>query len=204
MSDDEYERWSQRHLDIFGLNTERYAAMVAAWRDVFHLAGYAADELESATTWLAAFKPPRFASEHLPAIQGRITEQRCVRARANQALEEAAAANQPCRLCQGYGWVVVPKRASVIDGQWTTLSGATLPTSGVCCDCPAGCRIYASHTKPKFIDQGHKPPMRLFEYENHVPHWEQLMQRKEQELNARGRAWQAAKDADAVVRQVKE
>ena len=79
---------------------------------------------------------------------------------------------------------------------WVALSGSTLPTSAVVCDCSAGQRIYDSHTKPGAKEK-HKPPLRLFQYEARVPHWQSLMERKEDEWNARGAAQRAAQDATA-------
>jgi hypothetical protein len=61
--------WAKRHCTIFGLLDARQIEMVAAWQEIFDTCGWTADELHAATTWLAAHDPPRFSSDHLPAVQ---------------------------------------------------------------------------------------------------------------------------------------
>jgi hypothetical protein len=71
-----FNDWAERHCTVFGLLDERQMAMVASWEKIFDGCGWRAEELHAATTWLASHRPPRFPSEHLPALQTRLREQR--------------------------------------------------------------------------------------------------------------------------------
>jgi hypothetical protein len=98
-----FQDWAKRHCTLFGLLEPKWMAMVASWQETFDLCGWTAEELHAATTWLAAHAPPRFPSEHLPALQDRVREVReeTVREKRNQAQREqwaremAAARNRP-------------------------------------------------------------------------------------------------------------
>jgi hypothetical protein len=67
-----FQEWAKRHCTIFGLFDEEHMGMVASWQEIFDGCGYSAEHLHAATTWLAANEPPRFASEHLRALQCRL------------------------------------------------------------------------------------------------------------------------------------
>lgn len=199
MTHDEFEVWAKRHAVVFCFHTDRASDMLVAWYEVFELAGYHVDELQAATTWLAAFEPPRYLTEHLSALQRRISQERLAR---TIAIRELQNVRDTCQLCGGFGWVEVPKRTSVIDGQWVNLSSARLPTSCVTCSCTAGQSIANSHHSAKKPNP--RPPMSLDVYTHHVPHWQELLKRREQETAARSRANAAAEQAETsgIVRRV--
>jgi hypothetical protein len=67
-----FNAWAERHCTVFGLLDARQMEMVASWQEFFDHCGYTADELNAATTWLACNDPPRFPSDHLPALQRRL------------------------------------------------------------------------------------------------------------------------------------
>lgn len=177
MTDQEYQDWAAQHAATFGLNLENAARTLAAWQAVFNLAGYHADELHEATRSIAAFSELRFLNEHLPAIRKAVMNQRLQKARENAL---AARTAEECNLCQDTGWVLVPMLRSVVDGEWGCLTGRTLPTAVVTCKCMRGCRIWniwQSGERNKF------KPMALADYETSVPHWFELLT-KRQELDA--------------------
>lgn len=74
-----FDEWARRHQVLFGLNSDENIAMVLAWEDIFEAAGVSLPELDDATQYMATQAAPRFPSDHLPAIQQRIREQRTKR-----------------------------------------------------------------------------------------------------------------------------
>jgi hypothetical protein len=74
-----FTEWARRHCTVFGLLDAKQVAMVASWQPTFDLLGWTAAELHEATTWLAANAPPRFPSEHLPALRQRVLDVRARR-----------------------------------------------------------------------------------------------------------------------------
>ncbi len=68
---DEFATWVKRYARLFGLTTPQQVDMLLAWVDeVFIRQGFAAAELEEATTWILAHHSPlpRFPTEHLDAL----------------------------------------------------------------------------------------------------------------------------------------
>ncbi len=70
--------------------------MIAAWCVLFHRQGYTPSELFAATAWVAANDPPRWKTEHLAALVGRL---RVVRAEARRLeIQQAQDAERARRL----------------------------------------------------------------------------------------------------------
>lgn len=190
MTDGDYYAWADYHAAAFGLSSELVARMFAAWRDVFQVAGYRVDELHEATRHIAAYCPPRFLSDHLPAIRTRISERRLQEARENMV---ATSVDESCNICHDTGWALVPMLSAVVDGQWTCLSGMSLPISAVTCRCLRGSRLHQVWRSAG--DAAKFKPMALVDYEAKVPHWFDLLTRREKLSRAESAARAAAVEA---------
>src|SRR5262245_30441390 len=134
--------------------------MLLAWAGAFERSGYAVDELERATDWLATHAPPRWREDHLSALVARLRAQRA----AEYEREPAGRPDEDppgCGQCRGSGWVSVPSRRQMMRGPWR---GAT---EGVYCTCELGDRVRRRGPLGDSIDR----------YEREVPDWREMLER---------------------------
>lgn len=183
----EWDAWSERHAAVFGLTTEPDARMLAEWCELFRSAGFAAAELDLATSWLALHGPPKFRSEHLAALHGRLQEQRLFAA-AKEAEARREEGPAGCRLCDGSGRAIVPNLKARSLGRWGT--------AAVLCGCPLG-RWYQSRQRGLQV-----PQQTLEDCETLNPDWADEMEQRRQFLNSRVRAEQHATALDRAMGEV--
>lgn len=143
----EWDGWAARHGQLFALTTDADARMLAEWAGLFARAGYAPAELTEATEWLATNAPPRFRTEHLPALLERLRDQR------QRRPPPAEDRWGTCADCHGSGLVSVPNPKAVALGRWGTLA--------VACGCPAGRRFR----------EGRRAFLTLADYQAARPGW---------------------------------
>lgn len=120
-----HAEWADRHAAAFGLISREEANMILSWADFFERGGVAVVELDEATVSMM-HNPPKFRSEHLPAIQACIRAQRARREAAPPAADEGLI----CPLCRGSGLASVPSRKAAAQGAWGT--------EAVTCSCNLG------------------------------------------------------------------
>ena len=169
--------------------------MLLAWIGAFVAAGFRPDDLQEATTWLAANEPPRYRPEHLDAIRRRIGQRRREQAVANR--EAAVQDGFRCSLCLGGGWVQVIRPDCVIDGHLVAdAAWGCGPFVNVACNCKRGEQIVQSLLNPKHSKA--MKAMRLEEYETRVPHWPDLMAELSAQRAATAQAMTASRHADKV------
>jgi len=166
MQQAEWDKWLNYHATIFALRDREGLAMLESWRKVFEGARYTGLELEEATDWLAGHEPPRYRSDHLPALHRRILQTRAVHYRRPEVEPDTKGT---CTVCGGTGLVNVPHPRGIAQGYWVPIklargSETTLYTATVLCTCALG-RWMAQRGNPD------KPQMRLEEYEKLNPDW---------------------------------
>jgi hypothetical protein len=188
-----FQKWSQRHLALFGLTEDTQAAVsIAALEHVFDLAGFAIEELDRATDHLAVHAPKLELPEHRVALRDAVLRGR---AEAHARAESQADYDRGrCILCGGTGVVVVPHPQSVTGSVWDGLETAGFRyTAGVACSCFAGRRRYDQSGQE--TGNGHRLPklMSLGDYEKANPHWKEQMELKTAELQAGAKADQLAR-----------
>jgi hypothetical protein len=193
MNDLEWMSWSTKHSHIFGMMSELDMTMLSSWRDVFHTAGYSADELAAATMELAS-DPPRWRVDHLTRIHTFIRAERFRTRLAMEKMEEERYRAVACQLCGGCGYAEVPHLSCVYDSRWREGPRYTM---SVCCRCEIGRRkneVIINNPRQPAIDQRRR--MGLGEYSLHLPNWEELLREKKDELAARARSHAAAAGVD--------
>lgn len=182
---DWYAEWAARHALIFGLATDADREMLASWEAVFEAAGYTAIELVEASTWIAGNTPPKFRSDHLPAIRDAVRRRRAEEAKRN---ESRTVGGPLCHRCEDTGLVIVPHPSNMRDGRWRH----PWYTLAVICWCPRGDRMAASHDGPQKYQKG----MMLRDYEKRHPGWFDETLRRRDAKAAEAKATRAAEVAD--------
>lgn len=157
---DPHAEWGKFHGVLFGLVTDSDAKMLAEWAALFAAEGYAPDELQAASRWLALNDPPRFRTDHLLRLQDRLRQLRR-QACAPPPVEDTRGT---CTTCRGVGRVIVPLLLGI-----PTAGGSLVPddgqrrTAAVTCSCGLG---------RWFSQQGCEPAMMtLDQYQAIVPDW---------------------------------
>lgn len=154
--------WAEQHARLFGLTNDGAAAMLGEWCGLFCEEGYTADELLSATRWIAMNDPPRFPSDHLERLTVRLRTAR------RQAMARPADPNDrgTCTLCRGVGRVIVPLVPPI-----ATVGGRCPPDDGVPRTIAVVCRCALGHHVRK---QGDLSMLTLTEYERQVSDWKRI------------------------------
>lgn len=140
---DWFLEWVERHRKLFLLPAEWPETAVMWWPELFEMQP-TAEELAAATREVQ-HKPPRWPSEHMPAVRSALGWLRDCKRKRDE--EQRASAYEDrvgvCTLCGECSWVIVPYHADVRDGEWLpgyhAASGAPIyRTSAVSCKCPRG------------------------------------------------------------------
>lgn len=175
-----YADWVSYHSRLFGLLSPDELAMVSEWARHFAQGGFAPDEMAEASQDIARTAPPRFRSEHLPALQRTLD-------RLRQRCDSSEPPQGPrCDLCGDCGRVSVPNPKSLRGGPWTTVA--------VTCHCPLGRWWHAqlSSRRAPSPDRPAPRPTSLEEYEQIVPDWRELVAARDKararELDLKSRA----------------
>ncbi len=184
-----FTEWARHHATVFGILDEAGLAMLASWEPLFLAAGYLGPELHLATDWLAVNAPPRFRTDHLPALRQRLLDRRAVAYAAAQDAREDDRGT--CVRCGGNGREVVPHPAGAVGGEWRPLrafeGGRPLYyTLAVFCPCPLG-RWALERTRKHAADKLEARRLRtltLEEYQAANPRWQQQLWQRDREQRA--------------------
>lgn len=186
MTDSEWASWSENYRRVFSLVSDQDFLIVESWRQIFQDNGFTLPELQAATTWIAGHCPPRYRTEHLPAIKDSIHKQRAERAGQEQTPFEYRC---PHEFCDGSGWVIVPHWTCVNNGKWHY----PYYTLAVYCRCSRGEKIRQSHSSNSRLTRAPG----INEYEKLNPDW---FQQKQQRLRQVFREHDAQRLAASVER----
>lgn len=179
----EFLTWAQEHAAMFGMTKPEEKKAVQLWEATLASNGYSLSELRYASKLLSA-NPPKTRAEHIKHIHQLIGGLRKKAAQEEAATLAAIRDFEACRNCKGYGWVEVPHKDYLRDGDWIVYPGTNWkPTFAVTCSCDAGRRAAAGHSK-------NPRPTGLEHYEERNPDW-----RKQVEEYAE--AWRSMRQAEA-------
>lgn len=166
-----FAEWAARHASIFGLTFHEDTAMFAAWEGVFEACGYSVEELQAATSEIAAStSPPSNRAQHLAEINRIIRTKRRNLGQANEDLSRVEEGQDACETCRGCGFVIVPHLKCVVDGVWQS----PFWTGAVTCFCVIGQR--REHSNRQRLDEGKSAPGSLTFYESRNPNWRRQME----------------------------
>jgi hypothetical protein len=192
---DWFSEWCSQYSDTFGLTTDADMRMLASWRKFFELAGYTAQELTDAMAHLASTEAPRYRSDHLPAIQLFIRDQRR-RQREREIIDSETEWNTGQRvhdICQGTGRVIVPHLCCVVRGQFVE----PYSQMAVMCTCKIGERLRLSSLD---ANKYSRRIMDLLGYEKLNPFWPEQMEKDDLRRRAKRESQDTANEADIAAK----
>lgn len=167
MPADAYDQWGSRHATLFAMRSEDDMLSVRSWVHLFRESGITAVELYRASDWLALHQPPKWASEHLPALK------ECV-----ERFRQQAASKRPsewptdlgeCMLCHNAGMVSVPNPRHITDGK-------PYSTCAVRCRCALGRWIGTRQGGQTSAGEKRPALMHLDDYEQIAPNWRKIIE----------------------------